>query len=96
MLASRFIPVRTLYAKRFEVRDKRGKIRMVLDKSSLVFFPQRHTRASIVLDAESGSLSLYDANARNHIMVETVEPRLRLSDALGNVLWEVSPLDSSK
>ena len=91
MLASRFIPISTLYAKRFEVQDKRGNTRMVLDKSSLVFFPQHDSQASIIIDAEQASLSLYGFNAGDRVAVESAIPRLRLSDAQGNVLWEISP-----
>jgi hypothetical protein len=79
-----------LRALRFEAVDKRGEIRLTLDKSGLTFFPREGGQtAPVALDAETASLRLYGHNAGDRVEVSAVRRVLRLSDATGKILWEV-------
>lgn len=89
VVGSRLFPPRVFRALRFEAVDKRGEIRMALDKSGLTFFPREGETAPVALDAETASLHLYGHNAGDRVEVSAVKRVLRLSDAEGKILWEV-------
>src|SRR5262249_50330322 len=72
--------------------DKHGTIRVTLDKSGLVFFPQKGNAGdppSVALDADGGSLRLFGANLGDRMELSATGQLLRLSDSQGKILWEV-------
>ncbi len=91
-VGSWLLPARVLHATRFEGVDKHGTIRVTLDKSGLVFFPQKGNAGdppSVALDADGGRLRLFGANIGDRVELSATEQLLRLSDAQGKILWEV-------
>ena len=78
--ASWLFPPRVLRAVRFEAVDKRGEIRMTLDKSGLFFFPRKGETAPVVFDADAASLKLYGSNVGDRLELSAVNRFLRPSD----------------